>query len=64
MGYGRQILMVTGSFAERPSVSETLIVVPGGPFVVSVEVTTNVPGETCVTVAIDVFSLTALNVPE
>ncbi len=56
--------MVTGSFAERPSVSETLIVVPGGPFVVSVEVTTNVPGETCVTVAIDVFSLTALNVPE
>jgi hypothetical protein len=46
-------------------VSDTVIVVPGGPFVIVVEVTVNVPGGVVsATVTIPVFWLTALKLPE
>jgi hypothetical protein len=56
--------MVTFSFMECPCVSETVIVVPGGPLFVVTLVTVNEPvpdaGET---LAIDVSLLTAEKVP-
>jgi hypothetical protein len=48
---------------EWPFVSETVIVVPAGPFVVVTAVTVNVPGDVSATVAIVVSWMTPLNVP-
>lgn len=63
--YGRQIKIVTVSFAELPFESVTRIVVPEPPFVLVTLVTRNepavVPGAT---VAIVVSLLVAVKVPE
>jgi hypothetical protein len=54
---------VTFSVVEWPLVSDTVIVVPAGPFVVVTAVTVNVPGDVSATVAIVVSWMTPLNVP-
>jgi len=54
---------VTFSVVEWPFVSDTVIVVPAGPFVVVTAVTVNVPGDVSATVAIVVSWITPLNVP-
>ncbi len=59
------MLTTTVSVAVCPLVSDTVIVVPGPPFVVVTEVTVNVPGAVVnATVAIDVLRLVALKFPE
>ncbi len=58
------MLTVTFSVVEWPLVSDTVIVVPGPPFVIVTEVTVNVPGAVVsATVAIAVLWLEALKFP-
>ncbi len=55
---------MTFSVVEWPLVSDTVIVVPGPPFVIVTEVTVNVPGAVVsATVAIAVLWLEALKFP-
>lgn len=62
--YGKQMDILTSSVAECPSVSDTVIVVPGPPLVVVTLVTVKAPVDVVgATVAILVFVLTAVKLP-